>query len=82
MRSPGCGTRTNGCAEPYSERVTRSILAVLALVGGLAGSGCSDSPTCGDLESIEEEIANTDIDDPGYNDLVSRANQAAADCNS
>ena len=82
MRSPGCETRTNDCAEPYSERVTRSILAVLALVGGLTVSGCSDSPTCDDLESIEEEIANTDIDDPGYNDLVSRANQAAADCNS
>jgi hypothetical protein len=62
--------------------VTRNVLAALALVGGLAVAGCSDSPTCDDLESIEEELAGTDIDDPDYNDLVSRANQAAADCNS
>jgi outer membrane murein-binding lipoprotein Lpp len=62
--------------------VTRNVLAALALVGGLAVAGCSDSPTCDDLESIEEELAATDIDDPDYNDLVSRANQAAADCNS
>jgi outer membrane murein-binding lipoprotein Lpp len=61
--------------------VTRNVLAALALVGGLAVAGCSDSPTCDDLESIEEELASTDIDDPDYNDLVSQANQAAADCN-
>jgi hypothetical protein len=61
--------------------VTRNVLAALALAAALAVGGCSDSPTCDDLESIEEELAGTDIDDPDYNDLVSQANQAAADCN-
>jgi outer membrane murein-binding lipoprotein Lpp len=62
--------------------VTRSVLAALALAGGLVVAGCSDSPTCDDLASIEEELASTDMDDPDYNDLVSQAKQAAADCNS
>ncbi|GAB3260273.1 hypothetical protein [Nocardioides dilutus] len=61
--------------------MTRRILAALALTGGLLVAGCSDSPSCDDLESIEEELANTDSDDPSYNDLVNQANQAAADCN-
>jgi len=65
--------------------VTRSVpgsavLAAVALVGGLV-AGCSDSPTCDDLESLNEEIASTDVDDPAYNDLVSQAKQAEADCN-
>ena len=59
----------------------RVVLAGLFLVGGLLLSGCSDSPTCEDLDSINEQLAGTDIDDPDYNDLVSQANQAAADCN-
>jgi hypothetical protein len=62
--------------------VTRTIVAALALVGGLAVAGCSDTPTCDDLESIEAELADTGIDDPDYNDLVNQAGQAAADCNS
>ena len=61
--------------------MTRSVLAALALIGGLAVGGCSDSPTCDDLESILEELAETDIDDPDFNDLTSQANQASADCN-
>ena len=61
--------------------MTRTILAALALVGGLTVAGCSDSPTCDDLDSIIEELDNTDIDDPDYNDLVDRAGRAAADCN-
>jgi outer membrane murein-binding lipoprotein Lpp len=61
--------------------VTRRVLAGLLLVGGLLLSGCSDSPTCDDLESLTEELADTDVDDPDYNDLVSQANQAEADCN-
>lgn len=81
MPSTGSATRTPGCAAPYSDLVTRSLLAALALAGGLLVAGCSDSPTCDDLESIEEELASTDIDDPAYNDLVNQANQAAADCN-
>lgn len=62
--------------------MTRTIVAVLALVGGLTVTGCSDTPTCDDLESIEAELADTAPDDPDYNDLVNRAGQAAADCNS
>lgn len=56
------------------------LLAALALAGGLLVGGCSDSPTCDDLESLEEELAGTDVDDPDYNDLQNRAKQAAADC--
>ena len=63
--------------------VTRSLLATLTLVGGLLLTGCGDdAPTCDDLESIEDQIAETDFDDPKYNDLVNQADQAAADCNS
>lgn len=61
--------------------MTRRVLAALALVLGLVVAGCSDSSTCDDLESITEELANTDADDPEYNDLVSKAKQAEADCN-
>ncbi len=45
-------------------------------------AGCSDSPTCDDLASIEAELESTDSSDPDYNDLMTRAKQAAADCNS
>lgn len=58
-----------------------TVLAALALVGGLVVGGCSDSSTCDDLESINAELENTEPDDPDYNDLVSRAKQAQADCN-
>ena len=63
--------------------MTRSVLAAIALVLGLTAAGCSDSDsgTCGELDSINEELANTEADDPEYNDLVSRAKQAEADCN-
>ena len=61
--------------------MTRSVLAALALVLGLVVAGCSDSPSCDDLDSITEELANTDSDDPDYNDLVSQAKAASADCN-
>jgi len=60
--------------------MTRSLLAGLALVAGLLVNGCSSDPSCDDLESITEELADTDIDDPAYNDLVNDAQLAAADC--
>ena len=61
--------------------MTRSVLAGLVLVTGLLVSGCGGDASCDDLESITDELANTDVDDPDYNDLVNRAKQAAADCN-
>lgn len=60
--------------------MTRSVLAGLALLVGLLLAGCSGSPTCDDLASITDELADADPDDPGYNDLVLDAKQAAADC--
>ncbi len=61
--------------------MTRSVLAALTFVGGLLVAGCSDSPTCDDVDSLSEQLDSTDPDDPEYNDLVSQLNQAQADCN-
>jgi hypothetical protein len=63
--------------------VTRTVLAALALVGlvGLVGAGCSDSPTCDDVDSLTEQLDSTDPDDQEFNDLVSELKQAQADCN-
>ncbi len=62
--------------------MTRSVLAGLTLVVGLLASGCSDEPTCDELESITEELDGMDVDDPDYNKVASDARLAAADCNS
>jgi outer membrane murein-binding lipoprotein Lpp len=60
--------------------MTRSLLAELVMVAGILVAGCSSDPTCDDLDSLTEQIADTDVDDPSYNDLVEDAAQAAADC--
>ena len=34
------------------------------------------------MESLTDEVADADPEDPDYNDLVNQLNQAQADCNS
>ena len=61
--------------------MTRTVLAGLALLGGLLVSGCGSEPTCDDVDSLTEQLADTDVDDPDYNSIVNDLNQAQADCN-
>ncbi len=61
--------------------MTRTVLAGLVLVGGLLVGGCGSEPTCDDVDSLTERLADTDVDDPDYNSIVNDLNQAQADCN-
>ena len=61
--------------------MTRTIFAGLVLVGGLLVGGCGSEPTCDDVDSLTEQLADTDVDDPDYNTIVNDLNQAQADCN-
>ena len=61
--------------------MTRTVLAGLVLVGGLLVGGCGSEPTCDDVDSLTEQLADTDVDDPDYNTIVNDLNQAQADCN-
>ena len=56
-------------------------LAALLLATSLLVA-CGSDPTCDDVDDLTEQLANTDVDDPDYNDLVEKLGQAAADCNS
>ena len=47
----------------------------------VALAGCGSEPTCDDLESLTEQVAEADPEDPEFNDLVNKLNQAQADCN-
>jgi hypothetical protein len=56
-------------------------LAALLLVASPLVMGCSSDPTCDDVDDLTEQLADTDVDDPDYNDLVEKLDRAAADCN-
>ena len=60
----------------------RIAFVTLLLVGTSGVAGCSDEPTCDDVDELTAQLAETDPDDSEYNDLVNQLNQAAADCNS
>ena len=47
----------------------------------LALAGCGSEPSCDDVESLTEQLAEADPEDPGFNDLNNQLNQAQADCN-
>ena len=51
------------------------------LLGVLGWRGCGSEPTCDDVESLTEQVAEADPEDPEFNDLVNQLNQAQADCN-
>jgi hypothetical protein len=57
------------------------VLAALLLAASPLVVGCSDEPTCDDYDDLTQQLADTDVDDPGYNDLVDKLGRAAADCN-
>ena len=57
-------------------------LAALLLATSPLVVACSSEPTCGDVDSLQQKLDGMDTDDPDYNDLVEKLNQAAADCNS
>lgn len=61
--------------------MTRMALGAVALVGGLLVTGCASDPTCDDVDSLTEQLADTDVDDPDYNTIVNDLAQAQADCN-
>lgn len=61
--------------------MTRMALGAVALVGGLLVTGCGSDPTCDDVDSLTEQLADTDVDDPDYNTIVNDLAQAQADCN-
>lgn len=56
-------------------------LAALLLATSPMAAACSSEPTCDDVDDLTEQLADMDVDDPDYNDLVNKLNQAAADCN-
>ncbi len=57
-------------------------VAALLLVASPLVVGCSSEPTCDDYDDLVQQLADTDVDDPDYNDLVEKLGRAAADCNS
>jgi hypothetical protein len=56
-------------------------IAALLLAASPLVVGCSADPTCDDVKSLTEQLAETDVDDPDYNDLVEKLGRAQADCN-
>lgn len=56
-------------------------LAALLLVASPLLVACSSDPTCDDVDDLTQQLADTDTDDPDYNDLVEKLDRAAADCN-
>jgi hypothetical protein len=43
-------------------------LAALVLAASPLLVGCSSDPTCDDVDDLSEQLADTDPDDPDYND--------------
>jgi len=62
-------------------KLVAAAAAALVLAASPLVVGCSADPTCDDVDSLTEQLADTDIDDPDYNDLVEKLGRAEADCN-
>jgi hypothetical protein len=56
-------------------------LAALLLVVAPLAAGCSSGDSCADLDSLTEQLADTEPDDSDYNDLTEKLQRAEADCN-
>jgi hypothetical protein len=59
-----------------------SALAALLLISSPLVVGCSSGDTCDDVDSLTEQLADTQPDDPEFNDLTEKLQRAEADCNS
>jgi hypothetical protein len=57
-------------------------LAALLLAASPLVVACSSDPSCGDVDSLQQELDDMDTDDPDYNTTVEKLNQAQAACNS
>lgn len=56
-------------------------LAALLLVASPLAVACSSGDSCEDVDSLSRQLDKTQPDDPDYNDINERLNQAQADCN-
>ncbi len=56
-------------------------LAALLLAASPLVVACSSDPSCDDVDDLTEQLADTDVDDPDYNDITEQLGRAAADCN-
>ena len=56
-------------------------LAALLLVASPLVAACGSGDSCADLESLKEQRADTEPDDPEFNDLTEKIQRAEADCN-
>jgi hypothetical protein len=62
--------------------VKRAVLVALLLAAAPLVAACGADPTCDDVASLEQQLAETDVDDPSYNDIVNDLQRAEADCSS
>src|SRR4051794_16934430 len=68
--------------RPYPDDMKPSALAALLLVASPLVVGCSDGQSCDDVDSLTEQLQDTQPDDPEFNDLTEKLQRAEADCNS
>jgi hypothetical protein len=57
-------------------------LAAMLLAASPMVAGCGEGESCGDVDSLTEQLADTEPDDPEFNDLTEKLQRAEADCNS
>jgi len=56
-------------------------LFAAVVVGSSVLVGCSESPTCDDVDDLTEQLADMSPEDSDYNDVVEDLKLAQADCN-
>ena len=65
----------------YPLRMKPTGLAALLLVVSPLAVGCCGGDSCEDVDSLSQQLDDTELDDPDYNDLNERLIRAQADCN-
>ena len=56
-------------------------LAALLLVVAPLAVGCGSGDSCEDVDSLIQQLDDTEPDDPEFNDLTEKLQRAEADCN-
>ena len=56
-------------------------LSALVLIASPLVVACGSGDSCADLESLNEQRAETQPEDPEFNDLTEKIQRAEADCN-